>query len=427
MRVVFLKPPFFRLVGSHNNKVPVELTYWRAFVERAGGETELYNGDFSHSRKFWSWRTLFKRTEMYKNAVDGGQDALLFEVVESVLSLQPDCVVIPSDDCFIPAVGMDNAFVNARMSRMFRARGIRTVGIGVMYSVDRQWDGDFDLMLAGGPNSGGAEWIMAPGKKGAYYCGMWNPAVNPSIRGVMPSPMEMDYSYVVGSRGCDRGCEFCYNKDVSPKVVHRPPEMVRDDIVRRMTWTGGQRYYMTDQIFGADMGRLEALAYLFAESPVRDCMFTVEGRADCINRAKVDLMAKMGVRVVKLGVENVGVKFGAEMGKMQGKKQIRAAVKMLRAKGIDVAAYLMLGGDAPISEYKETLAFCKDVNFDSYVVNMLSFPKEDVGTDRHRYDAHFSVARMPEWVVTPEILQEYLKLQASAAGNPNLSFFGLGE
>ncbi len=36
MRVVFIKPPFFRLVGSHNNKVPVELSYWRAAVDAHG-------------------------------------------------------------------------------------------------------------------------------------------------------------------------------------------------------------------------------------------------------------------------------------------------------------------------------------------------------------------------------------------------------
>lgn len=44
-RVVLLQPPFFRLFGSHNDRMPLHLSYLSAYLKDAGIENVVFNGD----------------------------------------------------------------------------------------------------------------------------------------------------------------------------------------------------------------------------------------------------------------------------------------------------------------------------------------------------------------------------------------------
>lgn len=429
MRITFCKPPFFRFLGSHNPKVSVELSYWRAAAERLRHQTELYNADYTPARKFWSWRTLYERGELYRQVVDGACDPMLLETVETVLSLKPDIVVISSDDVFIPTVCTDNAFINARLASFFRKSGIFTVGVGKFYETDDQFSSSFDVLLRGGPNEAGIEQIvLAKNEKRSgviVKCGDWDTTLQPEIRGVMPVSSDMDYSNVVTRRGCSYPCSFCYNTLVSPRFIPRPVDLVVEDISRRMLWTRQTKYYFTDQIFTINMPHLQALADAFRDTPVSECSFTAEGRSELIAKKPemVDLIKAMGVKVVKMGVENIGNTFNASSEKKQAVEGIKIARQLLRDAGIHAVAYLLLGGETSTEEYRETLQFCKDVDFDSYVVNFWSFPINELGTDKYKYDAHFIDSA--RWDIPQEIINEYFDLHASKKGNPALSIFGL--
>jgi tRNA A37 methylthiotransferase MiaB len=139
----------------------------------------------------------------------------------------------------------------------------------------------------------------------------------------------------------------------------------------------------------------------------------------------VEMLRKLNVTVVKMGVENVGAKFNATSEKDQKTDGIRHAAKLLKDAGIHVVAYLLLGGETSVEEYEETLAFCKEVGFDSYVINVWSYPMDELTTAKYRYDAHFSTEKLKRWEIPMEIVEKYLDLHASKGGNPNLSFFGL--
>ena len=51
---------------------------------------------------------------------------------------------------------------------------------------------------------------------------------------------------------------------------------------------------------------------------------------------------------------------------------------------------------------------------------MLSQPMSEIGTDKYKYDTHWSLARQKEYGIPDEIVDEYLKLQESKSGNPDL-------
>jgi len=233
----------------------------------------------------------------------------------------------------------------------------------------------------------------------------------------------MDLSYITSSRGCANRCTFCYNPIVSPEIVNRPVEKVRDDVLERMTRTGRTSYYMTDQVFTLNEDRLAEMAKVFKASDVGKCCFTVEGMVGPVVKSEsmVSLLGSIGVDIVKLGIENVGREFNSRTNKRQCPDDIRKALELLQGGGIKVVGYLLLDGETTAKEHKETLKFCEDASFDYYKINMLTAPKSDLGTDRYKYDAHFSTARVDEWGMPRSVVSDYLELYASRGKHPHLS------
>jgi histone acetyltransferase (RNA polymerase elongator complex component) len=180
---------------------------------------------------------------------------------------------------------------------------------------------------------------------------------------------------------------------------------------------------MTDQVFTLNEDRLAEMAKVFKASDVAKCRFTVEGMVGPVVKSKsmVSLLGRIGVDIVKLGIENVGREFNRRTNKRQCREDILEALELLQGDGIKVVGYLLLDGETTAKEHKETLKFCKDASFDYYKINMLTAPKSDLGTDRYKYDAHFSTARVDEWGMPSSVVSDYLELYASRGKHPHLS------
>jgi len=161
MKIVLVQPPFFRLVGSHNDKCPIELSYIRAFLEQEGPHSvELYNGDFTGARGYWSWRKLFENFEVFKTAVTT-ENSTVYEVAEQILTLRPDIVIISAGDTFIPAVILGNPYVSTALAKVIKANSdAHVVGVGTFFGLDKQFDDAFDLVVTGGPNTKMARHIV---------------------------------------------------------------------------------------------------------------------------------------------------------------------------------------------------------------------------------------------------------------------------
>ncbi len=420
-KLICVKSPFYRLGGSHNNQLPIELSYWAgAWTQYASAPpATIYNGDYTPAVGYWSWRQLMQNTDLYKNMVDGQGEAMLLEVLEAVLSLKPTHVILSNDDTFMPSKCNDSPFVAARLAGLFKRAGIHTTGVGTFAVLDRQFDSCYDLILKGGPNKAGVDLITA-GAKGFYDVGSWDIDSTPTIT---RSHQPCDLSYVVGVKGCSFPCSFCYNTKVSNRFIERDIVKVVRDLQWRRQNSSMQHYYFSDQIFTRNPKRMSELAQALKSNPwTSDMTFTVEGRSELIRKHPevARTMAYMGVQTVKIGVENVGKQFNKTMMKRQHSDGVMESVEILRKEGLKVGAYLMLGGDTTHKEYLQTIDFCKEIDFDSYVISVLSQPMNELGTDKYKYDTHWSLARQKEYGISDEIVDEYLKLQESKRGNPDL-------
>lgn len=417
MRVVLVHPPFFRLVGSHNNKCPVELSFLRGFLEKEGCDTELVNGDFSGAISFWRWKKLYDNFQVFRDALTR-ENSTIYEVAEYIMSLAPDIVVISAGDTFLPTVIMGSPFVSSKLSQIIKANcSARTVAMGTYHVLDSSFDKYFDAVVTGGPNADMARDIIACCNGRKSY-GAYDPSVSPYIRGVLPYSGDIDYSYVAASKGCAYSCEFCITHVVNDGIKYRMPQAVRDDIFKRMMWYKHKRFYLTDMVFPTTDARLQKMVDAFRETEIkRSCSFICEARVDSLDDVKCRLLREMNVDTIKLGVEVASDEALARINKKTTVDGIKEARERCKRFGFNVVAYLLLGGGSTVEDYKKTLKFCEENPFDSYVVNFWSF--HNWNKRDYRFDTHFSPECADYWKIPRDIIDAYFELQ-EGRGNKEL-------
>ena len=284
MKIAFVKPPFYRLAGSHSNKVSVDLSYYRGIAVNSGHETMMYNGDQTGSEGYWSWRTLMQNTDMYKSMIDlGTNNPMLHEIAEAVMAWEPDVVFISSYDIFQPSVALDSPYTCGFMAEIFERLGVPTVGVGVFFPHDKLLRDKVRVAIKGGPSPKGfqdALRMIKFGGMGSLVVDVkWDTSIMPHIYDVKPYPDLADYSYVATTKGCNFPCKFCYNTIAANVFEERPLDQVVVDILLRMELMRDKHphLYFTDQIFTRNSKRLELLLEHLRSSSI-SVTFTVEAR-----------------------------------------------------------------------------------------------------------------------------------------------------
>ncbi len=204
--VVLLAPPYYRMLGSHNNRASVSLTYLSAYLERAGISHLVYGADFTSAETFWGMRYMFDHYEPFVDAVDG-KSSLYGEIVEIVMSFTPSVVVILGGEPLIATKDWANPFIAAHYSRLLRALGVFTVGVGHFFTMDKQaFYGAFDCVLGGEPSPAIVEVVRQ------RVTGYTEPTpipldIVPNLARLFPVQQRTDF--VMTSFGCRFSCSFC--------------------------------------------------------------------------------------------------------------------------------------------------------------------------------------------------------------------------
>jgi len=402
--VVLLNPPFYRFLGSHNDKIPLSLAYLSAFLSDAGISHTVYNADHTGARGHWSLKWMFDHYETFVDGVNG-KGSLYGEVLETVLSWSPRTVVIMGGDPLIPTTEWGNPFIAAHFSRLLRKRGIFTVGLGPFYRLDaRRFLPDFDCLFTGEPSSE-ILGVLRKKRRGILPFSKMALDVPPNLAQLYPSDQKTDTA--VTSLGCRYQCSFClsgqfYRSSTAP-VRYVEEKTVTEDLRSRKE----KSIYLLDLNFPfSPIGRLRALDREFKKNRL-DKEFTVDGRADCLNEEKVKWLRELNVKRVKLGIEAVDPKTLERYNKKINLLQTERAIRMLKNHGIGVIFYLILGPETTEDTYLSTREFLRKWEPDYIVPNLLAY---DLKRD-YRYDTEFSPLKLKEWGVPRTLYYKYLTLQ----------------
>ena len=148
--VLLLNTGYFRLVGSHNDRMPLSLCYLSAYLEEAGVSHCIFNGEYTGARSYWSWHQLYRSFDLFRLAV-AGQSPVFREVAERVADYAPEVIILGCGDPLLASVGLGNPHAAVQQARALRQAGLRHIYFFGPYATldPERWlsEGVFDGVL----------------------------------------------------------------------------------------------------------------------------------------------------------------------------------------------------------------------------------------------------------------------------------------
>lgn len=405
--VVLFNPPFYRFMGSHNNKAPVSLCYLSRILANHGVEHQVYNADATDSTIHWNLRFLFDNFAPYMDAVDG-RGSLYGEVLEQLLSMRPETVLIMGADPLVPTKDWGNPFIAANFARRLRQLGIRTIGMGPYFDLDRdRFCHDFDCLLEGEPSEAVIR-AVCENITGTVAGGRIPLDITPDFDRLAPAAGSQRALF--SAFGCFEQCDFCIAGQNYRRLGGGVRYVTDEAFVRDITSRDPGALYIQDLNFGVyPLNLLQQRVELLERHGITDkYTFAVDCRVDALDAERLQLMRRMKITHLKLGIEGVSDAQLAAYRKNQTVRRIIEAVTLVKEFGIKIVAYLLLGGDGGQGvDHEATIDMVRGLKPDFVVPNIWSY---DLRTD-YRYDTQFSPVALQRWNIEKDVYYRYLELQ----------------
>lgn len=396
--ILLVQPPYLRFVGSHNDRIPLELCYLNAHLQAAGFESSVFNADWSGAAMYLAWRKLFENSHYLEAAADGSSP-LFDETVERIMSFNPSVVVLSAADNLTPWVDLGNPYLTAFLSKKLRALSIYTVGVGPFYyEVPHKFADAFDAILIGTASPTIVD-IMREMPRGQIIPGRPLPANAKPLINVLPEGGRDDV--VMTSIGCPFSCTFCLAR-TSRYAPLSIPSVVDDIRSRRASLLD-----FGDSVLPLQIARMKEMAcHLTSVGKSFSCEVSVNS----ISLTSLDALRDLCVSAVKLGLESGDDAQLETMQKRQTVSKTLEAVRLIRSYGLHLTVYVLLGGPGSTRESVEkTYELCREVEADDYVINVWSY--HDLERRDFRYDAHWSQRLVRLWGLE-DAMPRFFALQA---------------
>jgi anaerobic magnesium-protoporphyrin IX monomethyl ester cyclase len=179
--------------------------------------------------------------------------------------------------------------------------------------------------------------------------------------------------YIIGTRGCPYRCTYCDAHGIS-KAVNGPYYRLRDPVkyAREIAFQWEKYKHrnlrlaqLFDQIPTADVKWLRTFCEAYMETGAwKKLRYSMFSRIDQLDEEKLDLLAKSGCVLLRVGIEAGNDFIRNEIyGKRISKKQIKEIFRIARSKGIGFTAFNMLGGPAETpATLRETIKLATELD-----------------------------------------------------------------
>jgi radical SAM superfamily enzyme YgiQ (UPF0313 family) len=197
---------------------------------------------------------------------------------------------------------------------------------------------------------------------------------------------------LVTSRGCPYTCRWCSHDVYGRSHRRRSVEDVADEVAWIVDRYHPDQLWFTDDVFTLNRPWVAALA---AELERRDLRVPFEciSRADRIDEPVADALAEMGCRRLWIGAESGSQRILDRMGRLTRVEDVRSKTAMLRARGIEVGMFIMLGYEGEtVDDLRATVDHLTSSAPDVFLTTV-AYPIQ--GTDYARDVASKTVADRP--------------------------------
>lgn len=440
-RIVFLVPPFFRLLGSQNRRMLPGIHSLAEAAAQAGYEAVVFNADYDPAagNEYADWYSIAHNWNAYRRAIAGGHPAF-DEMVKEVEALEPSAIVVSSGDVVLPTVDLGSTDCARAAVEHLKTRlpNLYVVGYGpqVTFNVEHslEWadsvirfEGEKTLvpMLQERPRGRVVDGGNLTGEELDHL-----PFHDPARLHRKVDPMDLDY--IVRTRGCTYACSFCLTPMLGRKLRRSSMSRFLDEVEFRNEKYGVKWFYFADMIFEPHKASaLEMCAEMIKRGfPEKGIGWCCESRVDTIDREKAEAMKAAGCKQLKLGAEAGTDEQLEAMGKRITTKQIRECYDMLRQVGMKISTYVILGQvGATRDTYERSYDFLKDLQSDYYVVNVAvpykgtplyaqlepELQRRGLGLEGKEYHSHLSNGMIDFWGLDLPLVEKYLELSGSTS------------
>lgn len=186
------------------------------------------------------------------------------------------------------------------------------------------------------------------------------------------------FRHLFATRGCPQACFFCGSRQIwSRKVRFRSPENVVGEIASLRGW-GLDEFFFDDDTFGVTPAHLKRLCEaLILEAP--GIRWACEIHVQLLTAESVDLMKRAGCFAAFVGVESGNDAILKLMGKNITTERARQACSVLRASGIKVHPFFMVGLPWDTEEtIADTFRLMREIDADLLIYSIFTpYPGSD--------------------------------------------------
>lgn len=340
-KILFIQPPFERLMGYSRYYTNQGLLSLAAVVDKAGHEAVVYDADYDPNGKSYNALELLNNYNKYLVEMNEFKSEIWDEVREVIKKYKPDfigvSVLSPTLDSSIHIIkiakevdhnikviaGGAHASLKSEDLMEFADYIIQYEGELVIVDV---LEGRIKEQIVKGPRVMNLDELPFPAISKLHNLHYFN---------------KRDLSLILSTRGCPFSCKFCDSPQLwTRKTTRKSVDYFIEEIKNIKDNYKVTDFYISDDSFSIDHKWLEE----FCEQVKKlNITWRCLDRIDSITEEKLLLLKDAGCRNIKLGIESGSQRILDRINKRITVYDVMAADKILRKTNMDWSAFFMLG------------------------------------------------------------------------------------
>jgi anaerobic magnesium-protoporphyrin IX monomethyl ester cyclase len=369
MKILFIVPPFYRIIGFYNRYFPVGIATIGTFLKNAGYDVVIYDADCNYDPQYMDYSLLPQFYPEYIASFKNESHPVWVEVRDTIARVCPDVVGIS-----IWTTYAASAFHVAKLCKEVNPCCVVVMGgphatakadeiLSVSSDVDYVVKGDGEIamlelvkQISSGSNSVSSILGLSFRDKNIIVHNPSRQITNNLELSPFPDRSLLinedrytseDMGLIMSSRGCPFACSYCATH--TRTVSYRPIDHIVDEIKLVKEKYGTIFFSFKDDSFTVNKKRVDRFCdRLLAER--LNIHWECNTRVDLIDENLLRKMKRAGCNSIKVGVESGSERILKGMNKQITHEQVRNAANIFRKVGIHWTGYFMMGVPGEITE-----------------------------------------------------------------------------